>query len=193
MRIAELREFLLIVLVLFMVLTGCRKGVTTPVDEAPLTATPQPEPTPVTGVLVTVVVPDTGIKAGDTFDIAVEVHRVENLTGAEIHMTFDPEWIVFEDADPDEEGVQVVHGELLNPDFVAVNMGDNAQGELSYAIAQMPPSPPVNGDGVLFATRATALKSGTTELVVTAAILADAKGKQIPVTVVDATVILQIK
>ena len=193
MKRPELWLCWLSVCVLGALLAGCQDvGTTLPVDNPP-TATALPAPTPPAGVLVTVVVPEDDIKAGDTVDIAVEIHRVEDLTGAEIHLAFGPEWLAFEDADPGEEGVQVVHGELLSPDFVAVNRGDNAQGQLSYAIAQMPPHPPVAGDGVLFSTRMTALKSGTAELRVTAAILADAKGQQIPVTVVNPVVTLHIQ
>ncbi len=84
-----------------------------------------------------------------TVDIIAE--GVSNLYGAEIHLRFDPTMVRLEDADPQQDGVQITPGSLLAPDqgFVVANTSDNDAGTAVFAITLVNPAPPVDGGGVV--------------------------------------------
>ena len=82
---------------------------------------------------------------------------------------------------------------FLRPDFIAVNSSDGQSGKIAYAIAQMPPSVAVSGNGVLFTARVKAKTVGESELTITSVLLADAQGQQIPAVVVNDTVIITVE
>ncbi|MDF1513322.1 MAG: cohesin domain-containing protein [Anaerolineae bacterium] len=193
MKKRVLKVLSILAVVLCLVLVGCRQSEPVPPAEGTPGSSPAAEPTPADGVLIVMTVSAQEVKVGDTVEVDVEVLRVENLTGAEIHLQFASGLVEFEDADPDEQGLQVSHGEFVHPDFVAINQVDHAQGQLSYAIAQMPPSQPVSGNGVLFTASFTALQPGDVELVITSAILADDKGVEIPAVLINEVVTITIK
>ncbi len=172
-------------IVLFVIPTmlfGCQNP-TPPVQETPSpTPTLHIESTPNAGVLVDLTAPDTALGVGDTLEVTVEINQVENLMGAEVHLQFDPRYLQIEDAEPETEGVQVMHGEFLQPGFVAINTSDNESGKIDYAIAQMPSYNAVNGSGTLFTMRVRATALGSPNIILTSVVLADASAQQIPTT-----------
>jgi hypothetical protein len=97
---------------------------------------PPPTEPPVTGQPVTV-------------DVIAE--GVSNLYGAEIHLRFDPTMLRLEDADAQQDGVQLTPGSLLDPaqGFVVANSSDSEAGTAAFAITLVNPAPPVEGSGTV--------------------------------------------
>ena len=60
--------------------------------------------------------------------IAIVIENVRDLYGIEFHLTFDPNVIQVEDANPAREGVQIEPAAWLQDGFVAVNRADNSRG-----------------------------------------------------------------
>ncbi len=88
---------------------------------------------------------------GQPVTVDVIAEGVSNLYGAEIHLSFDPTMVRLEDADPQQDGVQITPGSLLAPDqgFVVANTSDNAAGTAVFAITLVNPAPSVDGGGVV--------------------------------------------
>jgi hypothetical protein len=66
----------------------------------------------------------------------------------EAHLSFDPEIVEVIDVEANAADIQIANGDLLNADFVAQNMADNAAGTIDYAIAQLGDTPAA-GSGAL--------------------------------------------
>jgi hypothetical protein len=82
-----------------------------------------------------------------TADLAIE--GVSDLYGVQLRIRFDPEALEVVDADPSQEGIQIEPGTFPAPDYIVLNSADNQAGTIVYALTQMPPSEPGNGDGVI--------------------------------------------
>jgi hypothetical protein len=89
--------------------------------------------------------------AGQPVTVDVVAEGVSNLYGAEIHLTFDPNAVRLEDADPQRDGVQLTPGSLLDPaqGFVVANTSDNEAGVAVFAVTLVNPAPPAEGSGVV--------------------------------------------
>ena len=187
------QKFICVLMLLLIVLVSCQQVKPT----VQMTPEPQPSPkvesTPADGILVGFGAPVSELEVGESLVITVEIRRVENLMGAEVHVQFDPHFLQVEDAEPDTEGVEVAHGEFLKPDFIAINAGDNETGRIDYAIAQMPPLAPVEGSGDICRVQMKALASGTTGVTLTSVVLADPAGQQIPAIMLYDTLDIEIK
>jgi hypothetical protein len=88
---------------------------------------------------------------GQTAAVQVRIENVQDLYGLDIRVKFDPAVAEVVDADAESDGVQVLPGDLLKPDFVVRNVADNAEGTVWFALTQLNPSEPVSGSGVVFA------------------------------------------
>ena len=79
-----------------------------------------------------------------TVDVIAE--GVTNLYGAEIHLNFDPNAVRLEDSDPQQNGVQLTPGSLLDPaqGFVVANTSDNEAGTAIFAVTLVNPALPVS-------------------------------------------------
>jgi hypothetical protein len=99
-----------------------------------------------------------------TVDIIAE--GVSNLYGAEIHLRFDPTMMRLEDADPQQDGVQLTPGSLLDPaqGFVVANTSDNEAGTAAFAITLVNPAPPVEGGGTVAQVTFVPLQPGALRL-----------------------------
>jgi hypothetical protein len=128
---------------------------------------------------------DAAVAPGDSAAVSVWIEDVSDLYGAQIHLRFDPAVIQIQDADPDEDGLQVRHGSLLDPaqGFVAANRADNETGELAYALTLLSPASPANGSGALIWIDFVALAVGRSEWAFQEVILATRNGASIPVDV----------
>lgn len=179
----------LMVAVALMCMCGCQQAGpnVTPVP------TPEREPTPQAGVLVSLEAQRLSLAVGETTEISVQIERAEDLMGAEVHLQFDPDQVVVEDADTGMDGVQVAHGDWLMADFVAANLCDLEAGQVDYAIAQMPPHPPVGGSGQLLTMTVKALSQGSARITLFSVILADATGKELAAHLIDSTVELTVQ
>jgi hypothetical protein len=89
--------------------------------------------------------------AEDAITVEVIATGVVDLYGAEVRLRYDPQALAVQDAEPQQEGIQVEPGTLLDPQsgFVVANKVDEQTGTVLYAITLINPAEPVNGDGVL--------------------------------------------
>ena len=179
--------------ILLTLLVSCQQ--ITPTVHIVPEAQPSPSaiPTAQDGVLVALSASTSELAVGDVMVITVEVHRVKNLMGAEVHVQFDPTRLQVVDTDQDIEGVEIVHGEFLQPDFVAINMVDNNSGVVDYAIAQMPPNTAVEGNGDICKIQLEATASGSTSVLINSVVLADAGAQEIPAVLVNEKLDIDIK
>jgi hypothetical protein len=140
-------------------------------------ANPTPEPTSVdTTISRAVLKPGASAIEGSTpvqLDIVVE--NVQNLYGAEVHLTFDPALVQVEDADATRDGVQITAGESFPAKscFVAVNSADNQAGKIDYAVTLLNPAPALQGAATVASFELTGVQAGTAQIEFTQVLLAD--------------------
>lgn len=116
----------------------------------------------------------------NTIAVAIRIENVTRLYGAEVHLTFDPARLQVQDADPDQEGVQIQAGDFPSPDFVVQNQADNAEGTVDYAATQLAPREPVDGSGVLATITVNGKPEDISALTFAEVKLANPDGQQIP-------------
>jgi len=127
---------------------------------------------------------------GDTGTVEVRVEDVIQLAGAEVHLTFDSTLLEVVDADAETEGIQIVHGGFLSPDFVVQNIADPSAGTIDYAIVCMPLDKAVSGNGVLARITFRALADGETLVDVSSAILGNVQNQSIPLETASSIVVI---
>lgn len=88
---------------------------------------------------------------GQPVTVDVIAEGVTKLYGAEIHLNFDPNAVRLQDADPQQDGVQLTPGSLLDPaqGFVVANTSDNEAGTAVFAVTLVNPALPVEGSGTV--------------------------------------------
>lgn len=118
----------------------------------------------------------------DTVTVEIRLDNVTNLAAADIQLQFAPNILQAQDANPNEEGVQIEPGDFLSSDFVVFNEVDNATGMIRYALTQVGTTQPVSGSGLLATIIFQAVAQGTSELTFTLANLATSDGQPIAVT-----------
>ncbi len=132
------------------------------------------------------------IGPGGVTEVAIRIENVTGLYGVEVHLTFDPNYLEIQDADPDKEGVQIQAGDFPHPDFVVQNQADNTQGTIDYTITQMAPRGAVDGSGVLAKITFKTKGEGISRLAFTGAKLANPDGQQIPAEMLDGEVAVAV-
>lgn len=127
------------------------------------------------------------IRKGEWITVTAALDGVQNLYGADIRLSFDPELLEAMDADPDRPGVQVSGGDLLSPrqGLVVQDTADNEAGTVHYALSLTKPALPVSGSGVLSIITFRAKGCGTARLNVVRATLVSGGVQRIPATVAD--------
>lgn len=128
------------------------------------------------------------VREGAKSTLSVKVEDVEDLAGAEVHLVFDPRMLAVVDANPEEDGIQIAHGDFLSPDFVVQNAADQTSGKIDYAIACMPLDKSVTGGGTLARVTIEALATGESEVSIESALLADSRSQPIGVELGSSTV-----
>jgi len=128
------------------------------------------------------------VAAGQTQTVAVVAVGVADLYGIDVRASFDPALIEIVDADPAHDGVQMTPGVLPQPDFVAINVVDNAAGTLRYATTQINPTPPAAGDGVVFRLQVRGKAAGVSPLRIDLVEMANRSGELLGVTTQDAAI-----
>ena len=123
-------------------------------------------------------------------EMPVEIRNVEGLYAVDIEITFDPEVLVFEDANPDLAGLQPALGMFLDAGLTLFNVVDIETGTVRFAMTQVNPSEAKSGEGVILVLYFRGLAEGESDLRVTLVELSDRAGAAIPVEGVDATVIV---
>jgi LysM repeat protein len=127
-----------------------------------------------------------------TTEVAIRLENVTRLYGVEVHLTFDPNYLEIQDADPDKPGVQLQAGSFPAPDFLVQNQADNLQGTIDYAVTQLAPREPVDGGGILTTITVKTKGEGTSRLAFTGAKLANPDGQQIQVQTLDGEVVVAV-
>ncbi len=119
------------------------------------------------------------LKVDETAKIDLTIDQVSGLYGIELHLKFDPNVIQVIDAQPDQKGIQIQAGDMPIPDFIVLNTADNVNGTIDYAVTQLPPNPPGEGNGVIASLTIRAKKAAATNIQVEQFLLADTAGKSI--------------
>jgi len=132
------------------------------------------------------------LSSGGSVTLEVRVQDVENLYGVDLCLSFDPNLLRVEDADPEQAGIQIADGNLFSAfDLFRVrNLAVNETGSISYTAALMNPAPAVSADGVVARITFRALGGGSGGIVFTRALLGNQQAQQIPVTASGATVLI---
>ena len=119
--------------------------------------------------------------------VEIRLHNAVDLYGLHLSLEFDPAFLQVQDADPSQEGIQVAAGGLPAPDFTVVNDVDNARGLIEYAVTQLNPRQPAQGDGVVAWVYFEGVDAGISSLTFSYAKLANPQGQEVPVQLVNAT------
>ncbi len=116
--------------------------------------------------------------------------NAQNVYGIDLQASFDPAMVEVVDADAKQDGVQMFPGDFLKPDFVVRNTADNKTGTLHYAVTQLNPTPPANGEGVILSIQFLGKAAGVkTALTFVSVQIADRRGVKPPVTALDADLV----
>ena len=150
------------------------------IHPTPTATAPASNPTPATATASLTISP-AGVRVGDTLDVRLELSGVEDLYGVEAQLFFDSSLVAAVDADPEKVGTQLEHGSLLRPDFIIRNAISETEGVIHYAVAQMLPTSPVSGSGVLMRTRLEAASAGELSIIIDSLMLVNASEQEIPV------------
>lgn len=119
---------------------------------------------------------------GETVQVDLRIAQVSGLYGAEIHLAFDPAVLEVVDADPNQDGIQLIAGNMPSPDFVVLNRADNEAGTADYAVTQLPPNQPGEGDGTIVSITFRAKKTAISPVRLSRFLLANTQGQSIQAT-----------
>jgi len=131
---------------------------------------------------------DREIRPGAIVEVPVEIRDVTDLYAFDIEMSFDPEYLDFDDADPNKDGIQAGIGTFLDPGMTLINRIYYEDGLIHVVLSQINPSEAKSGSGILLVLYLTGLKTGQTTLELTKVELSTRYGEAIPVSGVDAEI-----
>lgn len=134
------------------------------------------------GALVRVDPPTLEVGQGQAEQINIVIENAKDVYGIDVRAKFDPNLFEIADSDPATDGVQMIAGSFIKPDFMVRNTADNEKGTLQYVVTQVNPTPPANGSGVvvsLLVRGKTLGKSGA--LTIDYVQIADRSGKKLAV------------
>lgn len=134
---------------------------------------------------------DTALAPENSIEVPIRVQNAQNLFAVDIEITFDPQILSIEDADPNAAGVQVGLGQFLDPGLLLNNTVDNEAGVIHFVMSQVNPSEPKSGDGILLVLFIKGRSEGTSELRVTRLQIADNQGLELNANRVEARVTVQ--
>ncbi len=140
------------------------------------------------GTVVKVTPPSSSITVGQSMDVSITIENVTGLFGYECLVTFDPNVLEVVDANPDKDGIQVKTGDFLSPDFEAVNVVNN--GSINYALTQVLPHEPVNGNGTLFTITFKGKANGNSAISLNSVLLADKNSSGISSTSQNGSIVV---
>jgi hypothetical protein len=128
---------------------------------------------------IKIVPPDLKVRTGREATIELVVESVSELYGAQVQLGFDPQVLEVVDANASEDGIQIEPGSFPKPDFVVQNLADNTQGTIQYALTQLPPNEPQEGNGIVARVTFRAKTPAVTQIEFHHYLLADAQGGSI--------------
>lgn len=89
------------------------------------------------------------VGAGQMVLLNLVLEDATEVYGIDLRANFDPAAVEVVDADAQREGIQMIPGPFLKPDFMVRNVVDNTAGTLRYVITQVNPTEPASGAGVV--------------------------------------------
>lgn len=97
------------------------------------------------------VYPQQAEAGGQSLVVDIMAENVTSMYGAEFRVKYDPAVLRVVDAIADQDGVQILPGNLLPADqgFVVANQVNEAEGTAVFALTLLRPAEPVNGSGPL--------------------------------------------
>jgi hypothetical protein len=119
------------------------------------------------------------VLVGRKTTISLVIEQVSGLYGAQIRLRFDPAIVEVVDADFAQEGVQAQQGAFPTPDFVVQNAADNITGTIDYAVTQLQPNKPSEGQGTICSVTLLGKKAGVSPIQIEEFLLADTAGTSI--------------
>lgn len=123
------------------------------------------------------------VGAGQVETLTIVLEDAQDAYGIDVRARFDPAVVEVVDADPARDGVQVIPGDFLRPDFRVRDTADNAAGTLQYVITQVNPTEPASGRGVVFSIMVRGKVEGArTAFIIDFVEIADRRGNLLPVT-----------
>ena len=133
---------------------------------------------------------DLEIPLDDRVEVAVEVRDVVELYAVDLTIRFDPDVLQVEDANPDQAGVQPGLATFLDAGMTLFNIVDNETGTVRFVMSQINPSEGKSGDGTLLVLYFVGKQAGTSPVSVEAVEFANRLGEAIPVSGVDAQIVV---
>ncbi|CCQ98436.1 hypothetical protein CULT_880009 [[Clostridium] ultunense Esp] len=133
-------------------------------------------------------VPDR-VARGSTFEAGIELSGIEDLYGASLELTFDPQVLQVVDAEENKDGVQIKAGDWLAGADI-VNQVDNEKGTIHFVVTKLGDVSGVTGEGTLaiIPFKVEEGVSGSTILTPSGSIrLANSNNDPIPVQLIPAT------
>jgi hypothetical protein len=159
----------------------------TPTPTPTPTDTPTPTPTVEPGGTVLQVEPEELVICDTPGTSEINVQAVENLSAAQLEVTYDPAVVQVIDADEAREGVQVRIGDAFADGFTAVNAVDTVQGRITFA-ATLFGGEQINGAANLISIDWQPQEVGSTAVNLEDVLLVDAQGQLIDFTPQNGTV-----
>ncbi len=127
------------------------------------------------------------VAPNELVQVPISVRDVQDLYGVDLLLSFDPELVQVEDADPSSSGIQARLGDFLDPGLLLFNKADNTAGTYHFVMSQYNPSEPKTGEGVILVITFRGVGEGVSPLTVTGLKLASREGTEISSSPVDST------
>lgn len=89
------------------------------------------------------------IGEGQIETVNIVLENAQDVYAIDVQASFDPSAVEVVDANADQDGVQMIPGDFVKPDFAVRNTVDNAAGTLQYVITQVNPTEPATGAGIV--------------------------------------------
>jgi LysM repeat protein len=125
------------------------------------------------------------IQLGDKATVTARAENIANVYGIELHIQFNPAGLEVEDADSQQDGIQLQSSDFFKPDFVVQNRADNELGTIDYAVTLLAPRESVEGSGVLVTINFVSKQQGNYSVLFKEVKLASPDGLRIPAETVD--------
>ena len=133
--------------------------------------------------------PNLEVGQGQVETLNIVIDNAQEVYGIDVRAKFDPSVIEVVDADPSKDGVQMIPGDFIKPDFLVRNIADNQKGTLQYVITEVNPTPPANGSGTVVSILVRGKVLGKrTPFTIDFVQIADRHGRKLPVHVQNGTV-----
>lgn len=126
---------------------------------------------------------------GQVEQVNIILENAQDVYGIDLRAEFDPQAIEIADAEPNSDGVQLLKGSFVKPDFAVRNEADNTKGTLQYVVTEVNPTPPANGSGIVLSFLVRGIKRGASSTFnINFIQIANRRGVKLPITAEDGTI-----